>query len=59
MSGDIAGIATVPRVDFLVDNARGAGTVPLAGNQLPDIGTQQTPVNALGRSYYAGISAEF
>ena len=29
------------------------------GNQLPDIGAQQTPVNALGRSYYAGVSAEF
>lgn len=29
------------------------------GNQLPDLGSQQTPVNALGRSYYAGISAEF
>ncbi|MGX6647526.1 TonB-dependent receptor plug domain-containing protein [Maricaulaceae bacterium MS644] len=29
------------------------------GNQLPDIGTQQTPVGALGRSYYAGVSAEF
>ncbi|XBQ15470.1 MAG: TonB-dependent receptor [Oceanicaulis sp.] len=29
------------------------------GNQLPDIGSTSTPVGVQGRSFYAGISAEF
>jgi len=35
------------------------GGVTNLGNQLPDIGTQQTPVSALGRAYYFGVSADF